>query len=70
MFPNVGADGYRFLQNPGVSNNNTVNNSNRPMSMNKVLSHLAASGRASHEKAGPHIPIPGPTLAKLDMTTL
>ena len=35
-----------------------------------ILNHLAASGRAFHEKAGPHIPIPGPTFAKLEITTL
>ena len=35
-----------------------------------MLSHLAASGKAFHEKAGPHIPIPGPTFAKLEITTL
>ena len=35
-----------------------------------MLSHLAASGKAFHEKAGPHMPIPGPTFAKLEMITL
>ena len=35
-----------------------------------MLNHLAASGRAFHEKAGPHMPIPGPTFAKLEITTL
>ena len=38
--------------------------------MYNVLNHLAASGSAFHENAGPHLPIPGPTLAKLEMITL
>ena len=51
-----------------MKSNNTVNNSKRPKSIKKESSHLAASGNALHEKAGPHVPRPGPILPMLEIT--
>ena len=34
----------------------------------KESSHLAASGNSLHEKAGPHVPSPGPILPILEIT--
>ena len=51
-----------------MKSNNTVNNSKRPKSIKKESSHLAASGSSLHEKAGPHVPSPGPILPILEIT--
>ena len=51
-----------------MKSNNTVNNSKRPKSIKKESSHLAASGNSLHEKAGPHVPSPGPILPILEIT--
>ena len=40
------------------------------MSINAESIHLAASGRAAQEKAGPKAPSPGPTLPMADITVL
>ena len=40
------------------------------MSISAERIHLAASGRAAQEKAGPKAPSPGPTLPMADMTVL
>mgnify|MGYP007077726978 FL=1 len=40
------------------------------MSINAESIHLAASGRAAQEKAGPKAPNPGPTLPMEDITVL
>ena len=49
---------------------NTANNSKRPINIRNDNIHLAASGNAAHEKAGPNAPSPGPTLPKLEITVL
>ena len=51
-----------------MKSSNTVNNSKRPKSIKKESSHLAASGNSLHEKAGPHVPSPGPILPILEIT--
>ena len=58
---------FRF-QNSGVNKSKTVNNSRRPNNMRNDSNHLAASGRAFHEYAGPVSPNPGPILPMLDTT--
>ena len=40
---------YRFLQNAGVNNSNTENNSKRPISIKNDNIHLAISGNPLHE---------------------
>ena len=56
---------YRLFQNEVVNINRIVNNSKRPMSISKVLSHLALAGKALHEKEGPKVPNAGPMLPTL-----
>ena len=58
---------FRF-QKSGVKSSSTVNNSRRPRSIKRDNSHLAASGRAFHEQAGPVSPNPGPILPMLEIT--
>ena len=58
---------FRF-QNSGVNKSKTVNNSRRPNNMRNDSNHLAASGRAFHEYAGPVSPNPGPILPILETT--
>ncbi len=57
------------FQKSGVKSNNTVNSSRRPSNISSEQTHLAASGSAFHEKAGPKAPSPGPVLPMLDITT-
>ena len=42
-------DNYLFCQKPGVRRSRTLNNSKRPTSIRKALTHLAASGSGAHE---------------------
>ena len=53
---------HRFFQNEAVNISSMVKSSKRPMSMSKVLSHLAAAGRALQVKDGPKVPRAGPIL--------
>ena len=56
---------HRFFQNEVVNMSSMVKSSKRPMSMSRVLSHLAAVGRALQEKEGPKAPRAGPILPTL-----
>lgn len=53
-----------------LNKSNTPNISNRPISIRAERIHLAASGKVDHEKTGPKVPKPGPTLPIADITVL
>ena len=57
------------MPKPGENISRMPNSSNLPINIIKDSNHLARSGRALHEKAGPYAPKPGPTLPKLETTS-
>ena len=64
LFPAVSRPIVQPRQKAGVNRASMVSTSRRPISMVKLITHLAASGRGWNVPAGPIMsPRPGPTLA-------
>ena len=60
---------YRFCQKAGTNISRIPYNSRRPMSMRNDSTHLAASGAAAHENAGPKCPNASPALPSAEHTS-